>query len=87
MFLTDSSTIGFTSTGLGSADSDMLLERNEVYEIKLHGLDSTSSGDNDLTSLSGVNTTLSLEVIPPSGLVLFIERTTPVSWDVTNSLD
>ena len=38
MFLTDSSTTGFTSSGLGSADSDMLLERNEIYEIKLTGL-------------------------------------------------
>ena len=65
----------------------MLLERNEVYEIRLNGLDSVSSGDNDLTSLLGVNTTFSLEIIPPSGAVLFIERTTPVSWDITNSLD
>ena len=30
MFLTDSNSEGFTSTGLGSADSDMFLERNEV---------------------------------------------------------
>ena len=87
MFLTDSSTTGFTSSGLGSADSDMLLERNEVYEIRLNGLDSVSSGDNDLTSLLGVNTTFSLGIIPPSGAVLFIERTTPVSWVITNSLD
>lgn len=87
MFLFDSSTEGFTSTGLGSADSDMLLERNEVYEIKLNGLDTIGPGDNNLTNLLGVNTTFSLEVIPPSGAVLFIERTTPVSWDTTVSLD
>ena len=30
MFVTDYSSNGFTSTGLGSADSDKLLERNEV---------------------------------------------------------
>ena len=87
MFLTDSNSEGFTSTGLGSADSDMLLERNEVYELTLTGLDTTDSGDNNLTNTQGVNTTFSLEIIPPSGAVLFIERTTPVSMDPTNSLD
>ena len=87
MFVTDSSSEGFTSTGLGSADSDMLLERNEVYELTLTGLDTTDSGDNNLTNTLGVNTTFSLEIIPPSGAVLFIERTTPVSMDPTNSLD
>ena len=87
MFLTDSSSEGFTSTGLGSADSDMLLERNEVYELTLTGLDTTDSGDNNLTNTLGVNTTFSLEIIPPSGAVLFIERTTPASMDPTNSLD
>ena len=87
MFLTDSNSEGFTSTGLGSADSDMLLERNEVYELTLTGLDTTDSGDNNLTNTLGVNTTFSLEIIPPSGAVLFIERTTPVSMDPTNSLD
>ena len=65
MFLTDSSSEGFTSTGLGSADSDMLLERNEVYEIKMFGLDSTASTDDNLTNSLGVNTTFSLEIIPP----------------------
>ena len=87
MFLTDSSSEGFTSTGLGSADSDMLLERNEVYEIKMFGLDSTASTDDNLTNSLGLNTTFSLEIIPPSGAVLFIERTTPVFMDVTNSLN
>ena len=87
MFLTDSSSEGFTSTGLGSADSDMLLERNEVYEIKMFGLDSTASTDDNLTNSLGVNTTFSLEIIPPSGAVLFIERTTPVFMDKTNFLN
>ena len=87
MFLTDSSSNGFTASGLGSADSDKLLERNEVYEIKLTGLDSTASTDDNLTNKLQVNTTFSLEVIPPSGAVLFIERTTPVAFDLTNSLN
>ena len=50
MFPTDSSSAWFTSTGLGSADSDMLLQRNEVYEVKMFSLDSTDSGDNNLTN-------------------------------------
>ena len=87
MFLTGSSSNGFTASGLGSADSDKLLERNEVYEIKLTGLDSTASTDDNLTNKLQLNTTFSLEVIPPSGAVLFIERTTPVAFDLTNSLN
>ena len=86
-FTTESSTEGFTSTGLGSADSDKLLERNEVYEIALNGLYSTGSVGNNLTSALGVNTTFSLEIIPPSSAVLFIERTTPVFMDKTNFLN
>jgi len=87
MFLTDSATNGFTATGLGSADSDKLLERNEVYELVLTGLDTTASTNDNLTNSLGVNTTFTLEVIPPSGAVLFIERTTPVYMETTNSLN
>lgn len=87
MFLTDSASDGFTSTGLGSADSDKLLERNEVYEIKLTGLETLAATDDNLTNKLGVNTTFSLEVVPPSGAVLFIERTTPVFLDDIMSLD
>ena len=87
MFVSDSATNGFTSTGFGSADSDKLLERNEVYEIKMTGLETLDSGDNNLTNGLQVNTTFSLEVTPPSGAVLFIERTTPVSMDTNMSLD
>ena len=85
--LTDSLTTGVAPDGLGGADSDMILEDNEVFEIKLNGFDPISSGSDDLTSLLKVNTPFSLEAIPPSGSVLFIERTTPVSWDITNSVD
>ena len=87
MFLTDSATNGFTSTGLGSADTDMLLERNEVYEIKLNGLNTTDTGNDNLTNTLGVNITFSLEVIPPRGAVLFIERTTPIYLENTMSLN
>ena len=87
MFLTDSSSNGFTATGLGSADSDKLLEHGEVYESKLNGLETVGSGSNNLTNKLGVNRTFMSEVIPPSGAVLFIERTAPVSWDATSKLN
>ncbi len=84
MFVTSS---GFTATSLGDADTDKLLERNEVYELKLIGLDSTASTNDNLTTGLGVDTTFSLEVIPPRGAVLFVERSTPIFWETTNSLD
>ncbi len=81
-------TAGFTTTALGDADSDKLLERNEVYELKLVDLEnSLGTGDNTLTTALGVNTTFSLEVIPPRGAVLFIERTTPIFLDDIASLN
>ena len=83
------STAGFTSTGLGDADSDKLLERNEVYELQLIDLETGTHATNDdtLANTLGTNTTFSLEIIPPRGAVLFIERTTPVYLDATISLD
>ena len=86
MFL---STTGFTTTGLGSADADQLLERNEVYELKLINLATGFHDTNDDTLKSGlgVNTTFTLEIIPPRGAVLFIERTTPIYMETTISVN
>ncbi len=83
------STAGITVTGLGDADADKLLERNETYEIKLINLETGTHDTNDdtLKNLLGTDTTFQLEIIPPKGAVLFIERTTPIYFDVTNSLD
>ena len=81
------STSGFTVTGIGSADSDYLLERNEIYKIEMIGLESTGSGDDKLTNALGVNKTFTLEVIPTKGAVLHIERTTPINFDVINFLN
>ncbi len=78
----------FTVTGVGLADSDTFLEQGEVYELKLSGLENACTGTcNKLDTDLGVNTTFSLEVIPPTGAVLFIERTTPGSFNDTDSLD
>ena len=82
-----SSTDGIFVTGVGGADTDTLLERNEVYKISLIGLDIVGSGDDNLTSILGVNTTFTLEVIPIRGAVLHIERTTPIYMDTINFLN
>ena len=68
------STSGFTVTGIGSADSDNLLERNEVYKIELINLDIGLHATNDdtLATALGVNKTFTLEVIPTRGAVLLI---------------
>ncbi len=85
---TGASGSAFTVTAVGNADSDTFLEQGEIYEIKLEGLEQACSGTcNKLTTDLGVNTTFSLEVIPPTGAVLFIERTTPGSFNDTDSLD
>ncbi len=82
------SSAGFTASSLGSADSDKLLERNETYELKLIDLETgLGTGNDTLTNLLQTNQTFQIEVIPPKGAVLFIERTTPVFLDDINSLD
>lgn len=75
----------FTITGIGLADSDTFLERGETYELKLNGIE--VGGANALTTNLSTNQTFSLEVIPPTGAILFIERTTPASFNATDSLD
>ena len=81
------STSGFTVTGIGGADSDKLLERNEVYKIEMINLDTVGAGDDNLATILGVNKTFTLEVIPTRGAVLHIERTTPIYLDAINFLN
>ena len=76
----------FVLTPLGTADSDDLLERDETIEIMLQGLE-VGSGQNPLTTNLSPKTTFTIEVIPPTGAVLFIERTTPVSFNSTDLID
>ena len=82
-----SSTAGITITGVGGADVDNLLERNEVYKISLTGLDTLDPGNDNLTTALGIDTTFTLEVIPIKGAVLHIERTTPIFMDTINFLN
>ena len=70
----------FTSTGLGSADSDSLVEPGEIHEIKITGL--VAKLDPDLPK----DTPFIIQMKPPSGAVLHIERTTPSFLETMNNL-
>ena len=71
----------FTATGIGSDDGDSNLERGEVFEIQIP--DMVALLEPDLST----DQTFTLEVIPPTGAVLFIQRTTPISMEAITSLD
>ncbi|MGB2799126.1 MAG: archaellin/type IV pilin N-terminal domain-containing protein [Dehalococcoidia bacterium] len=61
--------LDWSITKVGDADEDNLLEGDEKFEISI-----------DLTALSlGPDTTFSIELKPPTGAVMTIERTTP-AW-------
>ena len=62
-------------------DSDTLLEPGEIFEIKLLNLDTV------LTPNLGTSTEFTIEVMVPSGAVLFLSRSTPVSLETTDVLD
>ena len=84
-----SSTSGFTVAGIGGADSDDLLENNEVYRVQLINLttDLDASADDTLASALSTNTTFTLEVISIKGATLHIQRTTPIFIDTINFLE
>ena len=76
------STTKFSSTNVASfGDTDSLLEVGEVFEIVLLNL--TGQLATDLAT----NTEFTIELIPPSGAVLFIGRRTPVSLEKSNNLN
>ncbi len=76
------STTKFTATNVAAfGDTDSLLEIGEVFEISL--LDLNTQLDPDL----GTSTQFVIELIPPSGAVLFIGRRTPVAMELTNNLN
>ena len=75
----------FTITDNGTGDGDDMLERGEVFEIRILNFDDLAQ--TDLTTALGVDTQFTLEVIPPKGAVLFIQRTTPISFDLFTMLN
>ncbi len=62
-------------TWVGASDDDILLENGEQAEIRVTGLEAVL--DPDL----GPNTRFTIEVSPPKGAVLSLERTTPPYLD------
>ena len=70
----------FTATGLGGADSDKLVEPGEMYEIKITGLEAK------LVTDLPKDKAFTLEVKPPVGAVLHVERRTPVTLEAYNDL-
>ena len=74
----------FTITDMGTGDGDNMLERGEVFEIKIINMNNTT-GDIDLDLAT--DTEFTLEVIPPKGAVLYIQRVTPVSFELFTLLD
>ena len=71
----------FTAVEVSTGDGDSLLERGEVFEINIPGMVAL------LTTDLGTSQTFTLEVIPPKGAVLFIQRTTPAALETITSLD
>lgn len=68
--------IDWSVAKVGDADDDYLLEGDEKFELTV-----------DLSALSlGPDTTFSVEVKPPTGAVLVIERTTPAWIDAVMDL-
>ena len=72
----------FTSINIAAfGDTDSLLEVGEVFEITLLSLNS------QLSPILGTSTEFVIELVPPSGAVLFIGRRTPVSLDLLMNLN
>jgi flagellin FlaB len=65
---------------LGNHNSNELLEVGELAEI-------TVDLTNSLTNTLGINTTFILEMKPPSGATLNLERTTPAYMNIVNDLN
>ena len=67
-------------TGLGGAGSDNLLEPGEIYKLKTTGLAARLNPD------LPKNKAFVLPMNPSSGVLLHIERTTPMVLDPYNGL-
>ena len=74
-------TTDFSSANIASfGDNDTLLEKGEIFELKLLNLDTL------LTSNLGTSTAFTIEVMPPKGAVLYISRATPSSLETADNL-
>ena len=75
-----STTGGFTVTPLGSADTDKLVEVGEMYELKVIGLGAKLNPD------LSKDTEFTIEIKPPQGAVVHINRRTPVVVETYSDL-
>ena len=71
------SAMTYTSTVI-TGNSDKLLEAGEMFEI---GIDLTAAAN--LTAVINANETFTLEIQPPSGSFMILQRTTPASVGAT----
>jgi flagellin FlaB len=75
--ITSTATSGWSVDWLGNVDEDGLLEAGELAEITV---------PLSLTNPLQTNTTFVLEIKPPSGAVLNLQRTTPAWLEAVNDL-
>jgi archaellin len=73
--------LDWSVTFLGSDDGDSLLEEGELAEVTIADLENGSGEDNALATSLGSSTDFALEIKPPQGGVLVLERTTPARID------
>ena len=81
----------WTVTKLGKDDGDDLLENSEKFQITIGASANGTAGGGNLIDALGtdltVNKTFTIEVKPPIGAVLAIERTTPAYIDTVINLN
>ena len=72
----------FSAVNVASfGNTDQLLEVGEIFEVTLLSMNT------NLSPILGVSTEFVLELVPPSGAVLFIGRRTPVSLKTSMNLN
>ncbi len=82
--------LSWSITQIGDTDNDALLETGERFEITIPA--ATVAGSDDFTGVLGdqqlvTSTQFKLEIKPPTGAVLEIERTTPANLDPVMNLN
>ncbi|MCL0080248.1 hypothetical protein M1O18_05035 [Dehalococcoidia bacterium] len=75
----------WTKTPLGDDDGDYLLEPGEKFQITITNL--RAGADGPLTTALGTDHIFTIEIKPPVGAVLTLERTTPSNIDPIMNLN
>jgi len=80
----------WTTSKMGNADADDLLEANEQFQVTIGNATHTVGGGNmfdALTTPLGTNTSFTIELKTPKGAVLVFERKTPAYIDSVMNLN